>query len=111
MNDTLARIRRLELWAWGTGNPPAHLPALPDLGMSQWQDINTAPRDGTWFLARGDFGRHAGDYEVLRFAGENGTAGQHGPFIWATPSSETSVWAESVPTHWMPLPTPPGATS
>ena len=76
--------------------------------MSEWQPIETAPRDGSFFLACGGFLYDGGaSFEVLRFAGENGTPGQHGPFIWATPCSIVSVWAERVPTHWMPLPKPP----
>lgn len=74
--------------------------------MSEWRGIETAPRDGTQFIAYGSFP----GFQVLRYAGENGTPGDYGPFIWATPDSVVSVWAETVPTHWMPLPAPPAPT-
>jgi len=60
---------------------------------SMWQDIETAPKDGTWFLA----------YQ----------AGNEPQFF--TCASYQDKWTRDedyrdqppVPTHWQPLPTPP----
>lgn len=67
--------------------------------MSKWQDIETAPMDGTDFLAwRPDFqGRVKYHFLVCRF----NAAG----FIQPTPGAESAT-ARTV-THWMPLPEPP----
>lgn len=123
MSDTLARIRRLELWAWGTGNPPAHLPALPDLGMSQWQDISTAPKDGTHILVGAPFRKFEAQpgYVVARdsepaFVAEAcwGRSWSDATNRWIAPHSDQDEQGgchEYDPTHWMPLPTPPGAKS
>lgn len=78
--------------------------------MSQWQDISTAPKDGTYFLAHGAF-MPRGGFAVIRYGGENGTAGAWGEYIWATPDSGVSTWAELVPTHWMPLPPAPAGAA
>ena len=60
-------------------------------GQTTWQPIETAPKDGTWFLAH----RPAWALpEIVRWSSYCGGYWQ---------SMETSV----EPTHWMPLPSPP----
>lgn len=63
----------------------------------QWQPIETAPKDGTKFLAYPVFGKpcevHIVWWEKLvRVSGWRAMFG---------------VWSPREPTHWMPLPAPP----
>lgn len=64
-----------------------------------WQPIDTAPKDGTWFVA----------WDPLL----NVNGG--GPFICAYDSSLKQFFDVSAgieePTHWMPLPPPPAPVS
>lgn len=61
-----------------------------------WQPIETAPRDGTWFLA---CIKDAGPYKprLVHFA----DAYDRFPI-----NDEDACWSRA-PTHWMPLPEPP----
>lgn len=79
--------------------------------MSEWQPIETAPKDGTWFLiARRDEGFES--YEV----------GQYNPYFFATyVEAGNGLYRKEMErlgdwrgfnnfhraTHWMPLPEPP----
>lgn len=76
--------------------------------MSEWQPIETAPRDGSFILAwiKDEDGGHV---EQLRYdlSAERSASGEFGPFVWGTPLSECGVWARDIVTHWMPLPSPP----
>lgn len=71
--------------------------------MSDWQDISTAPKDGTEVLlfTRSDIGPEREYWEAI---GEpHFTKVQIGFF-------EQGKWHQSViggPTHWQPLPAPP----
>lgn len=83
--------------------------------MTEWQPIETAPKDGTWFLiCRADDGYYS--YEI----------GKHEPFMMAeyVPATEGLYRKEMRPvhewrgfnnmhraTHWMPVPPPPVALS
>lgn len=65
--------------------------------MSKWKPIETAPKDGTRFLAF----EKSDDY-------------QHYECWWREDFSNWSGWqddwdSEPNPTHWMPLPEPPEA--
>lgn len=69
--------------------------------MNEWLPIESAPRDGTAFLAycpgkSGYFARQ--DVQVLNWTGWGGGA-------WETLSG--GKYGLHEPTHWMPLPTPP----
>lgn len=73
--------------------------------MSEWQAIETAPKDGTEILAF--FGPHTGVVQVSW--GEAASGGfelwvvddhKHGPFY-------LRGYSEPYPSHWMPLPDPP----
>lgn len=69
--------------------------------MSEWRKIETAPKDGTPFLA----------YWLRRYTnGERYEAGQ--PFVVASYHGGRIFpsWIQEngdIPTHWMPLPKPP----
>lgn len=81
--------------------------------MSEWQPIESAPRDGTAFLAWGYLHDDGGPHEP------DGTS-----FMGETPRSliayrcaQYDLWRErdggcsyAGLTHWMPLPDPPAAT-
>jgi hypothetical protein len=80
--------------------------------MTTWQDIGTAPRDGTWILAY--FNDSEIGYQfiaVVRHTFPNGSGGQYGDFVWETPESRCGYYAEHLATHWMPLPEPPSSPS
>ena len=57
--------------------------------MTEWQPIETAPKDGTEMLA---FWNRSNVYGIASF--DDGR--------WADETGEVSA-----PTHWMPLPEPP----
>jgi hypothetical protein len=61
-------------------------------GEAAWQDISTAPRDGTWFRARCPT-----QVRRVRFDGNN----DRFPI-----AMDGDMW-DSEPTHWMPLPPAP----
>jgi len=72
-----------------------------------WQPIETAPKDGTLFVAVGFVKEHAyatvGGFELWDI--EEG--------IWGFHDHNASEWFEDEkdwPTHWMPLPEPPKET-
>lgn len=81
--------------------------------MTTWQDIETAPRDGTFVdLWRKDHGRLADCYWG-RPSHECGESGQYCDSDW---HSLDEGWVDGtfdhlIPgddiTHWMPLPSPP----
>lgn len=60
---------------------------------AQWQPIETAPKDGTWFLAR-----EADDHLF--------TAAYHSEGYFMVKCGQPVVSVPE-PTHWRPLPTPP----
>lgn len=76
----------------------------------QWQPIETAPRDGAPILVVHDY---MGDVSVARWE----TSGSRG-WWQALADGRSAVeymsdfgteYVEVAPTHWMPLPPPPGA--
>lgn len=88
--------------------------------MSEWQPINTAPKDGTWFIAyRGPASLGTGDrHAIVRWHDEledfiwpdapfdiyNGDVDQRdnfGMFVVSIYESRGTF------THWIPLPPPP----
>jgi hypothetical protein len=64
--------------------------------MIDWQPIETAPRDGTWFLA---FGKHSRDRCTMMVICWDGDPD------WV--SADDGYRPYLSPTHWMPLPNPP----
>lgn len=83
--------------------------------MSEWQLIETAPRDGTEVIVGFDIAtvwivRNARWSEGSRWK-EIGHESQGEARGWWSPKhSVTQVKLEGIyePTHWIPLPTPPG---
>jgi hypothetical protein len=69
---------------------------------SAWQDISTAPKDGTLVLicGNGDAGYYVAD---AKYDGR----------YWCLFNVDADDWTEPcfAPTHWMPLPAPPAALS
>lgn len=69
--------------------------------MSEWQPIETAPKDGRWILAAwyhddaDDFGVAVG---CVRYAGQH---------VWREKEGTGVDSAVGAPSHWMPLPEPP----
>lgn len=66
--------------------------------MSEWMPIESAPKDGTKFLAWRDH-EVAEAYVIQRDDGEVWTFGRT--------SAHVSVFPSNKPTHWQPLPAPP----
>jgi hypothetical protein len=81
--------------------------------IGHWNPIETAPKDGTPFLAwadcegwRGNFARVCVAYHYHQFR-------IYGP-VTGEPKSDSKArqWlGEVTPTHWMPLPAAPGAST
>jgi len=65
--------------------------------MSDWQPIETAPKDGTVMLFSEALGVVSGMWWG-KFDGE-------GP--WGDSDGRFSLRPDEQPTHWMPLPSPP----
>lgn len=71
----------------------------------EWQRIETAPKDGTCVLlyanwSDGECGQFVGSYVQGR------GSGPYGDFVWKEQSG-SSIAAERIVSHWMPLPAPP----
>ena len=62
---------------------------------SEWRTIDSAPKDGTAIILYGAKGR----YKVLVAKWDAN---------WKAWQSEPGKWT-AYPTHWMPLPAPPGS--
>lgn len=65
-----------------------------------WQDISTAPRDGTKILMRG------GAYHGVPFPGYWNPSSFAPDRPWVSVVNDSRLY-EHVPTHWMPLPAAP----
>lgn len=70
--------------------------------MGEWKPIETAPKDGTEILVRGPQ-RDGGVYHDVQ-AWPDGWTGMPWPVALMD-------YAAGEPTHWMPLPEPPGTPS
>lgn len=76
---------------------------LAERQRSQWQDISTAPKDGTKMLMRG------GVYHGFPFVGFWAPSPYAQDRPWETVIGRSNLY-EHAPTHWMPLPAPPKGT-
>ncbi len=72
--------------------------------MSEWQDISTSPRDGTWFVIATDFGYEVGRYDPTfydRYVEVDGG-------LFRKEREVSYEWAGfnnfGRATHWLPLP-------
>lgn len=70
--------------------------------MSEWQPIETAPRDGTIILLVDGGNQVWGPYAGA-WVGKN----DHYPWVFLDPDIELNGMPPSGFTHWMPLPEPP----
>ena len=68
--------------------------------MSEWQPIETAPRDGTWVLVCGN-----GWAVTTAWYAMNERVGK--AYWKADTEWDDDYLADRLPTHWMPLPEPP----
>jgi hypothetical protein len=79
--------------------------------MSEWQPIETAPKDGTWILGvnnRGNCAVIIWKDDAMDHAYRRGSGWIH-PFTEGYLSDFWNGACGSVATHWMALPPPPGA--
>jgi hypothetical protein len=77
--------------------------------MSDWQPIETAPKDGTWLLLAG--GKCEGDEGDEGRIVSGQWAGGTDP-RWQFAWYDSGYYGEySDPSHWMPLPAPPASPS
>lgn len=76
--------------------------------MSEWQDISTAPKDGTYVLLSNKFGTWVGKHQEVF------TSGYRPPNPWKSMmlNHDHIPYVRSIiPSHWMPLPPPPQETN
>lgn len=74
--------------------------------MSEWQPIETAPRDGTWLLLTGGDIQYGWDGDTVPPCVCGHSSGREWQFAWY----DGGAYGEYLrPTHWMPLPAPPEA--
>jgi hypothetical protein len=84
--------------------------------MTEWQPIETAPKDGTWVLLCGGKITYGWDSEsyppsvVGQWARPDSDIGYRDDWQFAWYDSGCYGYYES-PTHWMPLPNPPAFAS
>jgi hypothetical protein len=69
--------------------------------MSEWQPIETAPKDGTKVILNGIGESGWNNDNIKEF--EIVATGYFKFKLWQT----GSIWRWKTPTHWMPLPEPP----
>jgi hypothetical protein len=76
-----------------------------------WKPIETAPRDGTWFLAFWPQYR-IGPWEYRSLVMQTEWVFDADDNSWGFESGENYAdeFDGDAPTHWMPLPNPPEAT-
>lgn len=77
--------------------------------MSEWQPIETAPKDGTAILAYNPMiGAYSTAY-TTRFVPDKPYGGGFPCGYWpnGTPGSDNFGRWDCQPTHWLPLPPPP----
>ncbi len=71
--------------------------------MSEWQPIETAPRDGTGIIVTDARVMH---WTQIVFWDEEVA----GPYVWARDDTDNH-WHRDMFTHWMPIPDGPVSTS
>lgn len=81
--------------------------------MDEWQDISTAPKDGTEVLLWGEWAGEihgpCGKQSIDIGSWQGGFSDFGGPDWWASSTGDAyQCWVRA--THWMPLPLPPSPT-
>jgi hypothetical protein len=74
--------------------------------MSEWQDISTAPRDGTQIIGYGPI-RETHYFREDRYWGKRVTEPRVRQTYMVAGLWQTNGFGSMMPTHWMPLPSPP----
>ena len=74
-------------------------------GLGAWQPIATAPRDGTEVLVCRTYLNNSPEYAVARNYNDGNGWRDMGDIGWAGMYGGE----DNQPTHWMPLPAPPGS--
>lgn len=78
--------------------------------MSAWQDIGTAPKDGSEILVADSYGVHKVAWLDNASRPSRGKSRKL-DFAWCVPGSwqdeQGGFYTIDNPTHWMPLPEPP----
>jgi hypothetical protein len=72
----------------------------PEVTVSEWQPIETAPKDGSILIGRGSYDPNDSDNMLavaMRFQGE----------LWYRENAGGGFNLDCHPTHWMPMPAPP----
>lgn len=69
--------------------------------MSEWQKIETAPRDGTPILAYLAF-EDEPVFDIIKWDGK-----PKYPWRYVNNNAFHALVSEDIPTHWQPLPAPP----
>ena len=111
-------LRRERVKAHGLGNPLLYDEALTALAklreQTQWQPIETAPKDGTEIIGAawykyGDFSAHIEGPWTIAFYGGKWQSSWDGSEVVNYMSDFGTDYKEPElePTHWMPLPNPP----
>lgn len=82
--------------------------------MSDWQPIETAPKDGSWFLicraCDGESSYEVGSYLPLTHPGYEKVEGGLYRKVETVLYEWTGFNNPHLATHWMPLPAPPKVT-
>ncbi len=73
----------------------------------EWQPIETAPKDGTYILAFENF-EVAGPLMCVMGWTDTGEHIEHDSITEGWTKEGSGYLGECNPTHWMPLPEPPG---
>jgi hypothetical protein len=95
-------------WDWCLDVADAYLAAVPEPVSAEWRPIETAPRDGAWFLIAVDGGYEVGRYDPSFYDRyvevEGGLYRKEREIGWEWEGFNNIHRA----THWTPLPPHPG---
>lgn len=109
--ESLAEYIRHVLGPFNDNNKPV-VTLVAELAASRraaagWQDISTAPRDGTWILVKCDGDIDEGDDRLISAQWTNNLNGRTTDWHWQFAWFDGGYYGHVEPTHWMPLPAPP----
>jgi hypothetical protein len=78
-----------------------------DEGMTGWQPIETAPKDGTFILGAYFYNGHEPDYSIVRWNKKDWLGYCDGDRSILSQGDTYTDYHEPFCTHWMPLPAAP----